>query len=207
MRTRLFAAVPLALVCLAAIGCGPKTEPNTADLTNPCPPGQICPQPSATVTTTPTSTVPTATATTTATAAPGSSATPVPPLGMMAVTPILQSMGSTEAPGMKPDGTAFAGQFQEGQVMEQAFNVQAGKCYTVVGASVAGITELDIQLVAQAAPLPPVVLAQDSTTGPMATLGGKGQCFRNPAPITVPGKIILKATKGAGLAGAQVFIK
>lgn len=207
MRTRLFAAVPLALACLAAIGCGPKTEPNTADLTNPCPPGQICPQPSATVTTPPTGTAPVPTATTTATAPAGSSATPVPALGMMAVTPVLQGMGSTEAPGMKPEGTAFAGQFQEGQTLEQPINLQAGKCYTVVGASVAGITELDIQLVAQAAPLPPVVLAQDSTTGPMATLGGKGQCFRNPSPITVPGKVILKSTKGAGLAGAQVFIK
>ena len=71
----------------------------------------------------------------------------------------------------------------------------------------AGITELDIQLVAQAAPLPPIVVAQDNTTGPNATLGGKGSCFRNPAMITVPGKVVLKATKGAGLAGAQVFIK
>jgi hypothetical protein len=207
MRTRLFAAVPLALACLAAIGCGPKKDPNTADLTNPCPPGQICPQPTTTVTAPPTSTVPAPTATTTSTAPAGSSATPVPALGTMAVTPLLQAMGGTEAPGMKPDGNAFAGNFQEGQTLEQPINIQAGKCYTVVGASI-GITQLEIQLVAQAAPLPPVVLAQSSPgAGPNATLGGKGSCFKNPLPLGGPGKVILKAAKGTGMAGAQIFVK
>jgi hypothetical protein len=219
MRTRLF-AVPLAssLVVLGLVfaGCGPKNEPNTADLTNPCPPGQtcpqqqtpcppgqLCPQPSATVTAPP---PPTGTAPAPTASASGSAATPVPPLGAMAVTPILQAMGGSEAPGMKAEGQAFAANFQEGQTLEQPINIQAGKCYTIVAASI-GITELDIQLVAQAAPLPPVVLAQDNQTGPNPTLGGKGQCFRNPSPLTVPGKVILKATKGTGMAGAQVFIK
>ena len=40
-----------------------------------------------------------------------------------------------------------------------------------------------------------------------ATLGGKGQCFKNPLPLGGPGKVILKATRGAGAAIAQVYVK
>jgi hypothetical protein len=126
----------------------------------------------------------------------------------MAATPALQGMGATEAPGMKADGGPFAGHFQEGQSLEQPINISPGKCYTVVGIGL-GIQELDIQLVAQPAPaLPPVILAQDSTTGAAATLGGKASgCWKNPTPLGGPGKVILKATKGTGLAAAQVYVK
>jgi hypothetical protein len=131
-------------------------------------------------------------------------ATPLPMAAML--TPGLQAIAASDAQGMAADGQSFAGQFQEGQTLEQPLNIQPGKCYTVVAMG-AGIQQLDIQLVAQQAPLPAVVLAQSNTTGAQASLGGKGQCFRNPLPIAGPGKVILKATKGAGLAAAQVYIK
>jgi hypothetical protein len=204
MRTRLFAVLTLSLACLGTSACGSSTKDPVVPVDpNACPPGQLCAPPTPTVTApvaTATAPAPTATATT-------SAATALPPLAAAAVTPVLAGLAATDAPGMKADSSPFAGQFKEGDTLEQPVNIQAGKCYTVVGASVGGIIELDIQLVAQTAPLPPVVLAQDSTTGPTATLGGKGQCFRNPLPIGGPGKVILKATKGAGLAAAQVFVK
>jgi hypothetical protein len=202
MRSRLFAILTLSLVCLGTSACGSSTPDPVAPVDpNACPPGQLCPPPAPPApTVTAPAPAPTATATT-------SAATPLPPLAGAAVTPVLSGMASTDAPGMKPDGSPFAGQFKEGDTLEQAINIQPGKCYTVVGASIGGIVELDIQLVAQTAPLPPMVLAQDSTTGPTATLGAKGQCFRNPLPVGGPGKVILKATKGAGLAAAQVYIK
>ncbi len=61
---------------------------------------------------------------------------------------------------MKPDGGPLAGQFQEGQALEQQIrHISPGKCYTVVGIGL-GVQEPDIQLVSQPAPaLPPVVLA------------------------------------------------
>ena len=202
MRTRLFAVLSLSLACLGTSACGSSTKDALVPVDpNACPPGQLCPPP-APVVTAPVATTPAPTATATT-----ASATLLPPLAGAAVTPVLTGMASTEAPGMKADGSPFAGQFKEGDTLEQPINIQAGKCYTVVGASIGGIVELDIQLVAQTAPLPPMVLAQDSTTGPTATLGGKGKCFRNPLPIGGPGKVILKATKGAGLAAAQVYIK
>ena len=122
------------------------------------------------------------------------------------LTPALQAIAASDAQGMSPDGQAFAGQFQAGQTLEQPINIQAGKCYTIVAVG-AGVTQLDIQLVAQQAPLPAVVLAQSNTQGANASLGGKGQCFRNPLPIGGPGKVMIKATTGAGIAAAQVFVK
>jgi hypothetical protein len=116
-------------------------------------------------------------------------------------------MAATEVRGMQPDGGSFAGQFQQGQTLEQPFNIQPGKCYSVVGVGL-GITELDIQIVAQPAPmLPPTVLAQDNTQGPNATLGGGGNCFKNPLPIGGPAKVVVTATAGSGIAVAQIFVK
>ncbi|MGK4007722.1 hypothetical protein WMF31_34210 [Sorangium sp. So ce1036] len=200
---RVFHVLSLSLAVLGALACSSTPESTTPDPSNPCPPGQWC---ASAVPTTPAPVTPTATAATPASA--GTAATPIAPIAAAAVTPILQGMGSTEAPGMKADGGPFAGQFQEGQSLEQPFNISPGKCYAVVGVGL-GIQELDIQLAVQPAPgLPAMVLAQDSTTGAAATLGGKASgCWKNPTPLGGQGKVILKATKGAGLAAAQVFSK
>lgn len=195
--------LPLSLAVLGATACSSTPEATTPDPNNPCPPGQYC------ASAMPTTTAPIPTTPTTGTPAPaGTSATSIPPVAAVAATPVLQGLGATEAPGMTADGGPFAGQFQEGQTLEQPINISPGKCYTIVGIGI-GVQELDIQLVAQPAPtLPAVVLAQDSTTGPSATLGGKASgCWKNPTPLGGQGKVILKATKGAGLAAGQVFVK
>ena len=135
----------------------------------------------------------------------GGQATPIAPAAAAAATPVMTAMAQSEVAGMQPEGGAFAAQFQDGQTFEQAFNIQPGKCYSVIGVGL-GLQELDIQLVAQQPPLPAVVLAQDSTTGANATLGGKGQCFKNPLPLGGPAKVILKA-RGQGIAIAQIYVK
>lgn len=197
------ALAPLALV--AACSSTPEaTEPDPSTLCasgNP-PPGVYCPPPAPT-------TVATVTTTTTTTTAPaGNSATAVPPIAAAAATPVMQGLALQEAPGMSPDGGPFAGQFQEGQTLEQPINISPGKCYTIVGVGL-GIQELDIQLYTQPVPqAPPILLAQDSTTGPQATLGGKASgCWKNPTPLGAPGKVVLKATKGGGIGMAQVYVK
>ncbi|MBW2456460.1 MAG: hypothetical protein JRI68_18225 [Deltaproteobacteria bacterium] len=134
----------------------------------------------------------------------GGSATPIPaPPG---VAQMLQGLAQKETAGMQPDGAAFAGQFQQGQVLEQPFQIQPGRCYAVVGLGM-GITELDIQIVLHQPPLPPYTAAQDQGTGPQAIVGGGGNCFKNPLPVGGPAKVILKATGGAGVAGAQIYSK
>jgi hypothetical protein len=130
------------------------------------------------------------------------------PAAAAAAAAILMPLGAAEAPGAQPDGAAFGGQFQEGQTLEQPINIAAGKCYTVVAASM-GVQHLDVQLVAQPAPqFPPTVIAQSQGGGPTAVLGGKsGGCFKNPLPIGGPAKVVLRATRGAGMAAAQVYVK
>jgi len=138
-------------------------------------------------------------------ASTGSTATPIAFASVL--TPAIQLLAASEAQGMTADGQAFAGQFQEGQTLEQALTIQAGKCYTVLATSAGTISQLDITLVLEQSPLPAVVLAQGSGAT-AATIGGKSSgCFKNSLPVGGPGKVVLKATRGGGIAGAQVFSK
>lgn len=201
-------AATLALVC----GCG-SSSPDPNDPANQQNQYGAYTPPVNTVATTPTGTYTTPPPGGTAPtnpgtgAASGSPATPIAVPAAQAVQPLLTQLAAGEVQGMQPDGSSFAGQFQEGQVLEQAFTIQAGKCYSVVGASM-GIQELDIQLIFHPAPLPPQVLAQDNSQGGTAVLGGKSSgCFKNALPVGGPGKIVVKATRGSGLAIAQIYIK
>jgi hypothetical protein len=137
----------------------------------------------------------------------GGQATPIAPAMAAAATPIMQGMAMSETPGMQPDGAAFAGQFSQGQVLEQPFNIQPGKCYSVVAVGI-GITELDVMIQVQPVPaFPAQTLAQDNMSGAQAVLGGKGNCFKNPLPVGGPAKVVMKATGGSGMAIGQLYSK
>ena len=128
------------------------------------------------------------------------------PINASMLTPALTMLAQGEVQGSQPEGGSFGGQFQEGQTLEQPLTLNAGKCYTVVGAS-AGVQQLDIQIVIHQPPFPPAVVSQSNSQGPQAVLGGKGACWRNMSPIPLPAKVILKATRGAGMAAAQIYSK
>lgn len=150
---------------------------------------------------------PTATAQPQPTAQPqgGSPAQPIPPAAAMAAQPLLAQLAASETQGMQPDGPAFAGNFQQGQYLEQPIQLQPGKCYAVVGVGVLAVAELDLEIVADQPPAPPVTIAQDSTTGPQAVVGGRNNCVRNPFPMGGPAKVIMRVTSGSGIGMAQVF--
>ena len=196
MRLSFF--VPVALLGLGAFGCGssdPQANVPPGGATG-YPPGYPAP----------TQTVPVQTAT-----APqqpvtvGGAATPVS-IGMLGPAAAVLAAGSPDTKGMTAEGSAFAGQFQQGQVLEQPFNIEPNKCYTVVGIGGPGISELDVQI-QYVTPFPTPPIAQDNQTGPNATLGGGGSCWRSQPLTAVPGKVIIRATGGAGIAGAQIFKK
>lgn len=128
------------------------------------------------------------------------------PINAAMLTPALTLLAQGEVQGSQPEGGAFAGQFQEGQTLEQPLTLNPGKCYTVIGAS-AGIQQLDASIVLHQPPFPPAVVSQSNTQGPQAVLGGKGACWKNLSPIPLPAKVILKATRGAGMAAGQVYSK
>jgi len=139
--------------------------------------------------------------------ATGGSAQAINPTMAGMLTPILTQIAAGDVQGMQPDGQAFAAQFQEGQTYEQAFTLNAGKCYSVVAVG-AGLQELDVMIAIQPIPqMPAQILAQDNQTGGNATLGAKGSCFKNPLPMGGAAKVIVKATKGSGMALAQIYVK
>lgn len=213
---RVSVLVPAALLSLIPLACGDSNPPaqdpsgqNQYQNPGQYPAGQYpAGQQTATY---PAQTAPTQTATAPVSTAPASSggqATPMAPAAAMGADLILTGLAQQEAPGAQAEGTAFAGQFAEGQTLEQPINLQPGKCYTVVAGSLGGVTELDVMLQGQLAPLPPTTFAQDNGTGPNATLGGKASgCWKYPAPIAAPAKIVLRVTKGSGVAAAKVYVK
>jgi hypothetical protein len=142
-------------------------------------------------------------------AAPGTPAQQLDPSAGAAATAILTQLASGSiVAGSKPLGSPLVGNFQQGQTLEGQLQLQPGKCYTVVGAGVPPITELNIQLVA-VMPIPGMVpvLAQDSDNGPQAVLGRKPNCYKWPMPVGAPVKVIVTAAQGSGLAAAQVYEK
>jgi hypothetical protein len=107
---------------------------------------------------------------------------------------------------MQRDGGITAANFQEGQVMTQPINLQPGKCYTIVAVGI-GIQEVDIRLVASIQGFSQE-LATDKGNGAQASLGGKGNCYRSPVPaVALPAQWMVRASKGAGLAAAAVYVK
>lgn len=206
-RPVIAACVAFFPVAILATSCGGSGKVEASTAANPPGSSTYTPPPTGPAPTGPAPTGPAPTTTPPA-ATPSSPATPIAPMAAAVVAPLLSQMGQAEAPGAQPDGSPFAGQFAAGQTLEQTINIKGNGCYTVVGASV-GIQQLDIQLVIQPAPqFPPAVVAQSTPSGPNATLGGKAAgCWRNPTPFAGTGKVIMKATSGAGLAAAQVFSK
>ncbi len=134
-------------------------------------------------------------------------ATPIDPnLAGVALGPLM-IFSQQEAPGMTREGGPIAGQFQEGQILEQPVQLQPNRCYTVLAVG-AGPQEVDITLVATT-PIPAAspVLAQDSGAGTNASLGGRGNCFKWSLPFGVNAKYVVKATRGAGVIAAQFYSK
>jgi hypothetical protein len=230
-QTRLARHVGAACVALGVVACGGDEKPaNTGQpAASQCPPGQyfdgqMCqtpgaavgqPQPAATApaATAPGATAPgaapTVAAPPVATSAAGSPAAPLDATSAAAATGLLGALAQQNAPGAKAVGTVVAGNFQQGQVMETQVQMNPGKCYTVVGAALPTVQNLDIELV----PLMPVpglaspVMAADQTQGPTAVVGAAPNCFKWALPVGGPMKVVLRVSAGQGMAAAQVYEK
>ncbi len=208
-----------ALLGAAALGfmaaCGGSTgrESNVGPAPTTCPAGQTfdgqrCvdapgPVPTATTTATTTSTAPPPPV---PTVQPGTAATPVDPSLASAAAPALDALAKQHLPaGAKPIATV-AGQFGAGQVLESQIQMQSGRCYTIVGAGLPGVENLDLQL-APVTPMPGMspILAQDSSVGPQAVIGQKPNCYKWAAPFAAPMRLIVRVSAGQGLALVRVY--
>jgi hypothetical protein len=125
-----------------------------------------------------------------------------------AATIPLNAFAAQEAAGMQPATNVVAGQFQQGQHLEQPMQLQQGRCYTALAVG-AGIQEMDIKIIALQ-PIPGVtnpVLAEDKGSGAQASLGGRGNCFKWPWPFAINAKVVYTARAGQGVAAGRVFQK
>jgi hypothetical protein len=137
----------------------------------------------------------------------GKNAKPVDPALAAAATQLIAPAASeVTPPGAKPMNAKIAGEFLQGQVLESVVELEAGKCYTVVGAGAPPVQNLDIQLI-PITPLPGVapVVAQDQTVAPVAVVGAKPNCFK--ALFAGPIKVVLGVSAGQGLAAAEIYVK
>jgi len=213
------------LVALGAlVGCGGDDKQSNVGQpgTTQCPPGQYfdgraCQStagtaPAATVAQ-PAATAPAAVPTAipgVATTTTGPAATPLDPATAQVVTSMIAPLAATAAaPGAKAVGAAIAGNFAQGQSLEQTVQMNPGKCYTIVGAGVPTITNLDIQLVPTIAipGMPAAVVAADSSQGSTAIVGQQPNCYKWAFPMGGTMKVVVSVSGGQGMAAAQVFEK
>jgi len=145
-----------------------------------------------------------------ATGQAGPSAVPLDANAAAAVTPALTPLAKLHAPpGAKAYGPAIAGQFQQGQSLESQVQMNPGRCYTIVGAGLPQVQELDIQVL-PALQMPGMgapVMAADQTTGPTSVVGANPNCYKWPMPMAAPVRVVVTVTAGAGPAAAQVYEK
>ncbi len=217
----LLAAVAVSAASLVPLACGPKQQPenpNTAGFATGT-------QPTGTTTTPygyPTSTMPTATQPPPTATAPATTATPTPTATATTVAPTtfdpnvatlirtqLAPLAQQHARGMKAEGDMVGASLTEGQVVEQQIMLNPGKCYTVVAMGLPMLQQVDISLSA-VTPIPgapALPLAQSTTTGTTAVLGDSPNCYKYAMPLPAMAKITIKATKGSGAVGAQLYVK
>ncbi len=154
----------------------------------------------------PTQTTPMPQPTATAPQPSGNMATALPPAAGIAVAPILKGTAEKETRGMAADGPATVASFMQGQIYEQEFTMQPGRCYTVVGVGM-GVHELNIEVLVNQPPLPATVIAQDDRSGPQSVVGGAGQCRTSQSPVPLPVKVRTTAATGSGIVMVQVYSK
>ena len=134
-------------------------------------------------------------------------ATPVDPNVAAAATTLLGTVAASQAPGMQKDGPGVAGQFAEGQVLEGQFQFVPGKCYTLVAAGV-GIQQLDVEMFyTTVIPGLQPSIGKGTPSGATTVMGGGNNCLKPLSPMAAPAKFVVRATKGSGLAAAQLYSK
>lgn len=121
----------------------------------------------------------------------------------------LAERAAVDAAGMQHDGDLIAGKLAPGEVVEQEFKLQPGRCYTLIAVGGDGVQELD----AAFETIEPVrgkatALIADSATGNTAIIGGAGTCFSHPAdaaPTAV--RWVLRVRSGSGVVVTQLYAR
>jgi hypothetical protein len=137
-----------------------------------------------------------------------------------ALTTMFEGRKAGEAPQMQAEGAPVCKVVPEGLTgSSEIIMLQQGFCYTVLGASLPPVAELDLQLeldLVGGAQLPPALAAlgglkpllmKDTDTGGSAAIGAKQNCYKWPYPIPAAARVTMKSRTGSGPVAAQVFKK
>lgn len=223
-RTSYVALFVLVAAAAISVACGgdkkPAEPPPTPSASAPLPPASSAPPttsaasaaPDAGPPPSPLSTILTTDPNTLApllAAAASAAAAIMQPPGAIANDPIeagIKATAAKYAKGMQPEGQIGKGDLKEGDHVSMMINLQAGRCYAVVGFGVKGtVSDLDLRLLA-----PPFynMLSGEDTTDDNAPVIGKDPQSMCPAiPVALPYKVDIHAQKGAGKVGVQLYSK
>jgi predicted nucleic acid-binding protein len=112
-----------------------------------------------------------------------------------------------EAPGMKPEGALFTATLAEGQRAAMPVKLPLGECVTFIAQGGLGVIELDLFLTTGQGDSARI-LAEDPASGPIAVIGGRGQCYSAAEHDKVTDATLhAAARRGAGVVLVQEFRK
>jgi hypothetical protein len=118
----------------------------------------------------------------------------------------IKATAAKHAKGMQPEGPIARGDLKEGDHLTFLTNLQAGKCYAIVGFAPKGtVHDLDLRLLA-----PPFynMLSGEDTTDDNTPVVGKDPTPMCPViPVPLAYKVDIHAQKGAGKVGVQLYSK
>ena len=122
--------------------------------------------------------------------------------------PLTQS-AARDAAGTQMEGDLIASKLAPGQVLEQEFRLQPGRCYTLVAVGGDGVRELDATFETFGpARSNTEVLASDTSTGTSAVVGGGGTCFPwAPEATALAAKFVLRVRDGSGVVVSQLYAR
>lgn len=116
----------------------------------------------------------------------------------------LKASAAKNAPGFTAASPIGRAKLKQGEHAGMNFTMQQGKCYVVLGAAGAGVTQLGLHLLFPAAP-PNAAIASDTSATVTPVLGGGGKPLCPPAAASV--RVDTVPTGGAGDVGVQVWVK
>ena len=137
----------------------------------------------------------------------GSAPQSAPGVDPQLVGALMTPLAARYAPGMQPEGTPLTAQLAEGQSTSMTVTMQAGKCYTVIGASPIGVGVKDLNLNLLTPPFYTMSAGQDKTTSNEAVIGASPNPTCPMLPVPVAYKLDIRANKGAGIVAVQVYSK
>ena len=119
---------------------------------------------------------------------------------------VIKRKAKKDARYMKKVGDIFGASVVEGGKIEHPIMINPGKCYTVIAVGGAGLEEVDLEIQAKAPipGLPSATIAVDNSSGREASIK---PCWKNALPAGFPATVVIKATRGTGAIGAQLYEK